>query len=149
MPVPAPVPIDVVRLDPDLPLPSYAHDGDAGMDLHAREDVTLAAGGGRALVPTGVAVAIPPGHAGFVLPRSGLALRHGITVVNAPGLIDSGYRGELKVVLLNTDPAGAYVVRRGDRVAQLVVQRVETVRWREVASLDGDDRGGGFGHSGR
>jgi dUTP pyrophosphatase len=144
--------VHVVRLDPDLPLPTYAHEGDAGMDLHAREDVTLAPGGGRVLVPTGIAVAIPSGHAGFVLPRSGLALRHGIGVVNSPGLIDSAYRGELKVVLVNTDPAEAYVVRRGDRIAQLVVQRVDTVVWHEVdsvESLDGVDRGGGFGHSGR
>ena len=109
----------------------------------------LAAGGGRALVPTGIAVAIPPGHAAFVLPRSGLALRHGVTVVNAPGLIDAAYRGEVKVVLLNTDPHEAYEVHRGDRIAQLVVQRVEEVVWQVVDALDGEDRGGGFGHSGR
>ena len=139
----------VVRLDPDLPLPAYAHPGDAGLDLHAREHATVAAGGGRALVPTGIAVAIPPGHAGFVLPRSGLALRHGISVVNAPGLIDAAYRGEVKVVLLNTDPAADYTVHRGDRIAQLVVQRVDEVTWQVVDSLDGLDRGGGFGHSGR
>ena len=139
----------VVRLDPELPLPAYAHPGDAGLDLHAREDATVSAGGGRALVPTGIAVAIPPGHAGFVLPRSGLALRHGISVVNAPGLIDAAYRGEVKVVLLNTDPAGDYTVHRGDRIAQLVVQRVEEVAWQVVDTLDGLDRGGGFGHSGR
>ena len=143
-----PVPVPVVRLDGDLPLPAYAHPGDAGLDLVAREDATLPAGGGRALVPTGIAVAIPEGHAGFVLPRSGLALRHGVTVVNAPGLIDCAYRGEVKVVLLNTDPADPYVVHRGDRIAQLVVQRVEHVVWLEVDALDGDDRGGGFGHSG-
>ena len=144
-----PLPVPVVRLDPDLPLPAYAHPGDAGLDLYAREDATVAAAGGRALVPTGIAVAIPPGHAGFVLPRSGLALRHGITVVNAPGLIDAAYRGELKVVLLNTDPADDYTVHRGDRIAQLVVQRVEEVAWDVVDDLDGADRGGGFGHSGR
>ncbi len=109
----------------------------------------VAAGGGRALVPTGIAVAIPTGHAGFVLPRSGLALRHGISVVNAPGLIDAGYRDELQVLLLNTDPAADYEVHRGDRIAQLVIQRVEQVRWMEVDALDGADRGGGFGHSGR
>jgi dUTP diphosphatase len=143
------LPVPVVRLDPDLPLPSYAHPGDAGLDLHAREDAHLPAGGGRALVPTGIAVAIPPGHAGFVLPRSGLALRHGIGVVNAPGLIDTAYRGELRVVLLNTDPAADYTVHRGDRIAQLVVQRVDEVVWDVVDELDGLDRGGGFGHSGR
>lgn len=140
--------MDVVRLDPELPLPAYARDGDAGLDLVAREPARIAAGG-RALVPTGLAVAIPPGHAGFVLPRSGLALHHGLTVLNAPGLIDAAYRGELKVVLLNTDPHDDYLVQRGDRIAQLVVQRVEQVRWHEVASFDGDHRGGGFGHTGR
>jgi len=138
-----------VQLDPELPLPSYAHHGDAGLDLYAREDVDLAAGGGRALVPTGISIAIPVGWCGLVMPRSGLALRHGIGIVNAPGLIDAAYRGEIKVVLLNTDPAHAYPVRRGDRIAQLVVQRVEVVTWNVVADLDGVDRGGGFGHSGR
>ncbi len=141
--------VQVVRLDPDLPLPAYAHAGDAGLDLLAREDAVVGAGGGRALVPTGIAVAIPPGHAGFVVPRSGLALRHGIGVVNAPGLIDSAYRGEVKVILLNTDPNDDYLVHRGDRIAQLVVQRVEEVAWQVVDELDGHDRGGGFGHSGR
>lgn len=141
--------VPVVRLDPELPLPRYAHEGDAGLDLHAREGVVLAAGGGRALVPTGIAIAVPPGHAAFVLPRSGLAMRHGVTVVNGPGLIDAAYRGEVKVVLLNTDPTGTYEVHRGDRIAQLVVQRVEQVLWRVVDTLDGVDRGGGFGHSGR
>ena len=141
--------VSIVRLDPELALPAYAHLGDAGMDLCAREDGVLAAGGGRLLMPTGIAIAIPQGYAGFVLPRSGLALKHGISVVNAPGLIDSAYRGEIKVVLLNTDPAVEYHVRRGDRVAQLVLQRVEEVVWTEVDSLDGLDRGGGFGHSGR
>ena len=143
------LPVPVVRLDPDLPLPTYAHPGDAGLDLHAREDAHLPAGGGRALVATGIAIAIPPGHAGFVLPRSGLALRHGVGVVNAPGLIDAAYRGELQVVLLNTDPAADYTVHRGDRIAQLVVQRVDEVTWDVVDTLDGADRGGGFGHSGR
>ena len=141
--------VPVVRLDPDLPLPAYARPGDAGLDLLARDDAHLPARGGRALVPTGLAIAIPAGYGGFVLPRSGLALRSGISVVNAPGLIDSGYRDEVKVVLLNTDPEHDYDVRRGDRIAQLVVQRVETVSWTEVDSLDGEDRGGGFGHSGR
>ena len=143
------LPVPVVQLDPELPLPTYAHPGDAGLDLHAREDAHLAAGGGRALVPTGIAVAIPPGHAVFVLPRSGLALRHGIGLVNAPGLIDAAYRGEVKVVLLNTDPGTDYTVHRGDRIAQLVVQRVDEVAWQVVDTLDGVDRGGGFGHSGR
>ncbi len=143
------LPVPVVRLDPELPLPTYAHAGDAGLDLLAREDAVVGAGGGRALVPTGIAVAIPTGHAGFVVPRSGLALRHGIAVVNAPGLIDSAYRGEVKVILLNTDPVADYQVHRGDRIAQLVVQRVEEVAWQVVDELDGHDRGGGFGHSGR
>jgi dUTP pyrophosphatase len=143
------VDIPIVRLDPDLPLPAYAHPGDAGLDLRARIDTTVPAGGGRVLVPTGVAIAIPEGHAGWVLPRSGLALEHGIALVNAPGLIDAAYRGELKVILLNTDPHRDFVVHRGDRIAQLVIQRFATVQWAEVDSLEGDDRGGGFGHSGR
>jgi dUTP pyrophosphatase len=141
--------VPIVRLDPDLPLPSYAHIGDAGLDLRAREYGVVAAGGGRLLMPTGISVAVPLGYAGFVLPRSGNALNHGLTVANAPGLIDSAYRGEIKVILLNTDPLRSFVVNRGDRVAQLVVQRVEEVGWQIVDSLDGDDRGGGFGHSGR
>ncbi len=143
------VDIPVVRLDRDLPLPSYAHVGDAGIDLVAREDAVVRAAGGRVLVPTGIALALPRGHAGLVLPRSGLALKFGVTVANSPGLIDCAYRGEIKVVLLNTDPHDDYEIRRGDRIAQLVVQRVSEVVWNEVESLDGDDRGGGFGHSGR
>lgn len=139
----------VVRLDPDLPLPTYAHEGDAGLDLHAAVDAVVPAGGGRMLVPTGIAIAVPSGHAGFVLPRSGLALKHGVSVANAPGLIDAAYRGELKVVLLNTDPDHDYTVHRGDRIAQLVLQRVEAVAWQVVDELDGIDRGGGFGHTGR
>jgi dUTP pyrophosphatase len=141
--------LPVVRLDPDLPLPRYARPGDAGLDLHARVDVVLHRGGGRAIVPTGICVAIPAGHAGYVLPRSGLAAGHGVSVVNAPGLIDAGYRGELQVVLLSTDPDADYEVHRGDRVAQLVVQRVEEALVTEVSSLDGVNRGGGFGHTGR
>ena len=141
--------VPIVRLDPDLPLPSYAHVGDAGLDLRAREHGVVAAGGGRLLMPTGISIAVPIGYAGFVLPRSGNALNHGLTVANAPGLIDSAYRGEIKVILLNTDPSQSFVVNRGDRIAQLVVQRVEEVEWQTLASLDGDDRGGGFGHSGR
>ena len=141
--------VPIVRLDPDLPLPSYAHPGDAGLDLRAREDGVVACGGGRLLMPTGIAIAIPPGYAGFVLPRSGNALKHGLTMANTPGLIDSAYRGELKLVLLNTDPLEPFVVNRGDRLAQLVIQRVEEVDWHIVESLDGNDRGGGFGHTGR
>ncbi len=141
--------LPITRLDAELPLPDYARPGDAGLDLLAREDVFLAAGGGRALVPTGVAVAIPEGCAGFIQPRSGLAMRHGVTVLNSPGLIDAGYRDELKVLLVNTDPSAAYEVHRGDRIAQLVVLRVEAARLVEVASLDGENRGGGFGHTGR
>jgi dUTP pyrophosphatase len=142
--------MDVVRLDPELPLPAYAKPGDAGLDLLASVDVTLTPGGGRALVPTGLAVAIPPGYAGFVQPRSGLAMRHGVTCLNTPGLIDSGYRGELKVLLVNTDPAEPFEVRRGERIAQLVIQAVEHVALREVEALDESERGeGGFGHTGR
>lgn len=145
--------VPVVRLDPDLELPAYARVGDAGLDLLAREDVVLFPSGGRALVPTGVAVAIPEGHAGFIQPRSGLALKHGVTCLNTPGLIDSGYRGELKVLLINTDPAEPFEVKRGERIAQLVVQRVEHVVLVPVDDLEelGDsERGlGGFGHTGR
>ena len=141
--------VDIVRLDPELPLPSYAHAGDAGLDLYAREDATLRAGGHRALVPTGIAIAIPAGHCGLLMPRSGLALKHGISIVNAPGLIDAAYRGEIKVVLVNTDHEHDYQIHRGDRVAQLVIQRFDEVAWNVVDSLDGVDRGGGFGHSGR
>ena len=144
--------VPLVRLDPDAALPAYARPGDAGADLVAREDVVLAAGGGRAAVPTGVAVAIPEGWAGFVLPRSGLALRHGVTLLNAPGLVDSGYRGELIAVMVNTDPAVDYTVRRGDRIAQLVVQRVEQATFvvGEELPASGSERGtGGFGHTGR
>ena len=144
------VAIPVVRLDPSLPLPSYARVGDAGADLVAREDAKLAPRGGRALVPTGVAIALPPGYAGFVQPRSGLALRHGVTCLNTPGLIDCGYRDELRVLLVNTDPSEWYEVRRGDRIAQLVVQHVETVSFEVVDELPPSERGtGGFGHSGR
>jgi dUTP pyrophosphatase len=143
------LPIDLVRLDPDLPLPAYAHPGDAGLDLHAREDAMIPAGGGRCLMPTGISIAIPVGYCGLVMPRSGLALKYGISVVNAPGVIDAAYRGEIKALLLNTDPSGDYYVARGDRVAQLVIQRVEHVTWNVVGELDGVDRGGGFGHSGR
>jgi dUTP pyrophosphatase len=138
----------ITRLDPDLPLPSYGHPGDAGLDLRSRIDLTLAPGE-RALVPTGVAIALPPGFAALVHPRSGLALRHGVGVVNGPGTIDAGYRGEIAVVLINHDPLAEVRIQRGDRVAQLVVQRVEHARLVEVTSLPGSHRGeGGFGSTG-
>lgn len=139
----------VQRLDPGLPMPSRAHPGDAGLDLYAAEGVCLRPGH-RASVPTGIAVAIPEGFAGLVLPRSGLAARHGIGLVNAPGLIDSGYRGEVRVLLVNLDPEEACELRRGERIAQLVLTRVEDVGIREVAELPGSARGeGGFGSTGR
>jgi dUTP pyrophosphatase len=141
--------MQIRRLDDDLPLPGTAHEGDAGVDLYAREDATIRAAGGRILMPTGIAIALPVGHAGLVVPRSGLALKHGVTLVNTPGIIDSGYRGELKVVMINTDPTIDYVVTRGDRIAQLLVQPIESIEWDVVDELDDFDRGGGFGHSGR
>src|SRR5690242_19242131 len=141
--------IEITKLDPDAQLPAQQHAHDAGYDLHANVDVTLDAAGGRAIVPTGLAVAIPSGHAGFVLPRSGLALKHGVTCLNTPGLIDPLYRGELKVLLVNTDPARAFTVERGDRIAQLVIQRVEQVDWQEVEQLDVTERDTfGFGSTG-
>jgi dUTP pyrophosphatase len=144
------LPVPVVRLDAGLPLPSYAQRGDAGADLVARTDVTLAPSGGRAMVPTGIALAIPEGFAGFVQPRSGLALRHGVTCLNTPGLIDSGYRDELAVLLVNTDPESPYEIHRGDRIAQLVIQRVERADFVEVGELSSSERGlGGFGSTGR
>jgi dUTP pyrophosphatase len=144
------VTVQVLRLDPELPLPTYARAGDAGADLLASADVTIPPAGGRALVPTGLALAIPRGYAGFVQPRSGLALRHGVTVLNAPGLIDSGYRDELKVLLVNTDPSAPYQVHRGDRIAQLVVKAVAQAELVAVDELPASERGlGGFGHSGR
>ena len=137
----------VRRFDPTLPLPAYARVDDAGLDLRAAE-ATKIEPGGRALVPTGIAIAIPPGYAGLVLPRSGLALRHGVTVLNAPGLIDAGYRGEVKVLLINHD-RGAVTVARGERIAQLVLQRVERAELDEVAELPTSERGaGGFGSTG-
>jgi dUTP pyrophosphatase len=138
----------VHRLDPDLPLPTYAHPGDAGLDLYARVDVTLAPGQ-RALVPTGVAIALPDGYAAFVHPRSGLAARHGIAVVNGPGTIDAGYRGEIAVILINLDPEDEVTLRRGDRIAQLVVQQLPKVHLVEVTELPGSARDtGGFGSTG-
>ena len=144
-----PTNVPVKRLDLDLPLPASAHAGDAGIDLHARIAALLPARGGRVLVPTGISVAIPVGFFGQVVPRSGLALKHGISLVNTPGIIDSGYRGELQVIMINTDPANDYQVKRGDRIAQLIIQEVVATTWQVVKELDGDDRGGGFGHSGR
>ncbi|HIM65727.1 MAG TPA: dUTP diphosphatase [Acidimicrobiia bacterium] len=142
--------IPFIRLVDEATVPAYAREGDAGADLVAAETVTLAPGGGRALVHTGVAIAIPPGYAGFVQPRSGLALRHGVTCLNTPGLIDSGYRGELKVLLVNTDPVEAFEVVCGERIAQLVIQQVAMCRFVEVDGLPGSERGeGGFGSTGR
>ena len=142
--------LQIKRLDPDLPLPKYAKPGDAGCDLLAAEDVTLEPGGGRALVATGIAIAIPEGYAGFIQPRSGLAAKNGITCLNTPGLIDSGYRGELKVLLVNTDPNDSFNVVRGERIAQLVIQRVETAEFEELDVLPTTKRGeGGFGSTGR
>lgn len=145
------VPVLIHRLDPALPLPGYARAGDAGVDLSARVEVALPPGG-RALVPTGVAIALPDGYVAFVHPRSGLAARHGVTIVNAPGTVDAGYRGEILVNLVNLDPVEAFQIHRGDRIAQLVVQRVERARFVEVESLDETLRGdtghgstGGFG----
>ena len=138
----------ITRLDPDVPLPSYARQDDAGADLVCAGDVDLAPGQ-RAVVGTGIAIALPAGYAAFVHPRSGLAARHGVTLVNAPGTIDAGYRGEIKVVLLNTDPATPVSFRRGDRIAQLVVQRVEQAAFREVTALPDSARGdNGFGSTG-
>lgn len=135
-------------LDPELPLPQYAHAGDAGADLVAREDVVLAPLA-RATVPTGVSLALPDGYAAFIHPRSGLAARHGLTIVNAPGTVDAGYRGEIAVTLLNTDSAEPVVLKRGDRIAQLVIQRVVRARFVAAQRLPGSHRGtGGFGSSG-
>ena len=142
--------IRVRRLDPDVKLPGRQHPGDAGYDLCARTSVRLAPAGGRALVPTGIAIAIPEGYAGFVQPRSGLALRHGVTCLNTPGLIDAGYRDEISVLLINHDPHQPFDVQPGDRIAQLVIQRVQDVEWDEVDVLDDTARGlGGWGSTGR
>ena len=140
--------VEVVRLDAELPLPSYAHPGDAGADLVSTLDVTLAPGE-RALVPTGVALALPEGYVALVHPRSGLAARHGLSIVNSPGTIDAGYRGEIKVLLINLDPREAITLRRGDRIAQLVLQRFERARFVEVTELPDSVRGaGGYGSTG-
>jgi dUTP pyrophosphatase len=139
----------IQRLDAELPMPSYAHPGDAGADLYAAEDVELLPGE-RAVVGTGVAIALPDGYAAFVHPRSGLAAKHGVTLVNAPGTVDAGYRGEIKVTLINTDAKEPFRLQRGDRVAQLVVQRVERAAFYEVERLPGSMRGAnGFGSTGR
>ena len=139
----------IKRLDPDVPLPSYAHPGDAGADLATAEDIDLRPGE-RALVRTGLAIALPDGYAAFVHPRSGLAAKHGVTLVNAPGTVDAGYRGEIKVTLLNTDRDRPISFRRGDRIAQLVIQRVERAVFHEVTGLPGSSRGdGGFGSTGQ
>ncbi|MGW6495455.1 dUTP diphosphatase [Nonomuraea angiospora] len=139
----------IQRLDAGLPMPSYAHAGDAGADLYAAEDVELLPGE-RAVVGTGVAIALPDGYAAFVHPRSGLAAKHGVTLVNAPGTVDAGYRGEIRVTLINTDAKESFRLQRGDRVAQLVVQRVERAAFHEVERLPGSVRGAnGFGSTGR
>lgn len=141
--------VKVKRLDPDLPLPRCAHETDAGCDLYSRIDVVLRPGE-RTLVPTGIEIAIPKGYAGFIQPRSGLALQHGISIVNSPGLIDSGYRGEVSVILINQDAKKTFRVRRGDKICQLVIQRVEKSKFQVVDSLDETGRGkGGFGSSGQ
>ena len=148
MPPASDLSLQVVRLDPDLPLPSYAHPGDAGADLLTTVDLTLAPGE-RALVPTGLAIALPDGYVALVHPRSGLAARHGLSIVNTPGTVDAGYRGEIKVMLINHDPAEPIELRRGDRIAQLVVQRFERARFVEVGELPDSVRGdGGYGSTG-
>jgi dUTP pyrophosphatase len=145
------LPVPLQKLDDGLPAPGYAREGDAGADLIATTDVALPCRGGRAVVPTGIAVAIPAGYAGLVVPRSGLAARHGLTCLNTPGLIDSGYRGEIQVIMVNLDPEEDYMVHRGDRVAQLVLVKVEQAAFELVdeGGLEDSQRGtGGFGHTG-
>jgi dUTP pyrophosphatase len=139
----------ITRLDPELPLPKYAKGGDAGADIVSRIDITLAPGE-RALVPTGIAIALPDGYVALVHPRSGLAIKHGVTMVNAPGTVDAGYRGELQVILINHDRTEPVSFNRGDRIAQLVIQKVERANFVEVENLPGSGRGdGGFGSTGR
>jgi dUTP pyrophosphatase len=141
--------IEIKLLDEGLPMPRYQHEGDAGLDLPSRVDYVLGPGE-RAMIPTGIAVAIPRGYAGFVLPRSGLASRHGIALVNSPGLIDSGYRGELAIVMINTDKHSSFEIKRGNRIAQLVIQPVIEARTVQVKELDDTSRGvGGFGSTGK
>jgi len=139
----------ITRLDPDLPLPRYAKGGDAGADIVSRIDFTIAPGE-RALIPTGIAIALPDGYVALVHPRSGLAIKHGITMVNSPGTIDAGYRGELQIILINHDKSESVSFKRGDRIAQLVIQKVERAEFIEVEELPGSGRGsGGFGSTGR
>ena len=139
----------ITRLDSELPLPQYAKPGDAGADVYSRIDLTIPPGE-RALVPTGIAIAIPHGYAAFAHPRSGLAIKHGVSMVNAPGTIDAGYRGELQIILINHDRKEDFVIKRGDRIAQLVFQKVESAEFVEVEELPGSGRGiGGFGSTGR
>lgn len=139
----------ITRLDPEVPLPRYAKGGDAGADIVSRVDITLAPGD-RALVPTGIAIALPDGYVALVHPRSGLAIKHGVTMVNSPGTVDAGYRGELQIILINHDKSEAVSFKRGDRIAQLVIQKVERAEFVEVEDLPGSGRGsGGFGSTGR
>lgn len=139
----------ITRLDPELPLPQYAKGGDAGADIYSRIDITLAPGE-RALVPTGIAIALPDGYVALVHPRSGLAIKHGVTMVNAPGTVDAAYRGELQCILINHDPRESVSFKRGDRIAQLVFQKVERAEFIEVRDLPGSGRGeGGFGSTGK
>ena len=139
----------ITRLDESIPLPSYAKGGDAGADITSRIDITLAPGE-RGLVPTGIAIALPDGYAAFVHPRSGLAIKHGVSLVNAPGTVDAGYRGELQCILINHDPKESITFAKGDRIAQLIIQKVERATFIEVANLPGSGRGtGGFGSTGR
>lgn len=139
----------IQRLDPEVPLPNYAKGGDPGADLVTRIDLTLAPGE-RALAPTGIAIALPDGYAAFVHPRSGLAIKHGVSMVNTPGTVDAGFRGELQIILINHDPHEAITFKRGDRVAQLIIQKVEKAEFIEVSQLPGSGRGtGGFGSTGR
>jgi len=138
----------ITRLDESIPLPSYAKPGDAGADLTSRVDITLQPGE-RALVPTGISIALPNDYVALVHPRSGLAIKHGVTMVNSPGTVDAGFRGELQIILINHDPKEAITFKRGDRIAQLVIQEVERAEFIEVDSLPGSDRGsGGFGSTG-
>jgi dUTP pyrophosphatase len=139
----------ITRLDPDLPIPRYAKGGDAGADIYSRIDITLAPGE-RALVPTGIAIALPDGYVALVHPRSGLAIKHGVTMVNSPGTVDAAYRGELQCILINHDPSEPVTLKRGDRIAQLVFQKVERAEFIEVEHLPGSGRGdGGFGSTGK
>ena len=139
----------ITRLDRELPIPTYAKPGDAGADIYSRIDLTIRPGE-RALVPTGISIAIPVGYAAFAHPRSGLAIKYGVSMVNAPGTIDAGYRGELQIVLINHDLNESFIIKRGDRIAQLVFQKVESAEFIEVEELPGSGRGsGGFGSTGR